>query len=291
MAKGKRRSTRKKVYYKKKTKGVRYIAQRLRKYFPKKYKTYSEALAKAREINSSISSSGGKVNLESIFNLERKKRGPKKPQETAPEIDPALLESRAFWNLEDYPNLIATNTDRIWFRSKISPAGLPDIQGGDTPSYHDYFSEYVAFCNKLMKLSPNQPPKSDDAPLVCCTEPKLLGDKWISLIIGADTNNDELDYGFDPENPEMIPYEYVTNEGEKLVEAPRPPEKGPEIEEKAPPAPEKLKEPSVELELAREATKKAEAEAVKAKAVERQQYNEMFLKGLITKDEWKQLIG
>ena len=63
---------------KKPKKGIRYIAQKLRKYYPKRYKNYNEALVKARvvftELNSRQDAKSKKVNLRNIFSVELSER-------------------------------------------------------------------------------------------------------------------------------------------------------------------------------------------------------------------------
>ena len=57
---GKKKST-------KKFKGTRYIAQKLTKYYKKRYPKYADALPKAREVFKNLKDNGDKVILANIF--------------------------------------------------------------------------------------------------------------------------------------------------------------------------------------------------------------------------------
>ena len=60
-----------KTYYKKRYKGVRYVNRALKKYFGKRYPVGSDRLARARAITDQIKGAGDKVILKNIFAIER----------------------------------------------------------------------------------------------------------------------------------------------------------------------------------------------------------------------------
>ena len=57
---------------KKKFKGTRYVANVLKKYFNKKYPTYTAALPKAREVTDKLRESGQKFTVKNVESIVRK---------------------------------------------------------------------------------------------------------------------------------------------------------------------------------------------------------------------------
>ena len=90
----------------------------------------------------------------------------------------------------------------VTFKSEISPAGLPNLKAGTDPNenfditYQEYFADFVEHCNDLKKKSNDNQYTVDWK--VICTPPD---ENLVSTIISCDDNEQPVDYGFDPENP------------------------------------------------------------------------------------------
>jgi hypothetical protein len=214
------KKTKSKKPYKKKYKGIRYIAKKLNYYFEKKYPKYTDALPKAREIFEDFKQRGEKVTVKNIFGVTRKKqlRPFKKkvvPPSEAPELPPELAEPSYFFELSDYPAKIATAPNDLFFRSTISPSALDDIQGGSeldyTQVYEDYFKDFVTYINVLKSMTDPDLKLYEKEWFVRCTQPELdeKTGKWVSLIVSTDVDgiqDDEIpNYGFDPTDPTRKP--------------------------------------------------------------------------------------
>jgi hypothetical protein len=189
----KRKKSKKRKY--KKIKGVKYIAQKLRKYFPKRYKTYSEALVRAYQIKDKISESGQKVGVLSIFDVERIKRIPKQ----VPEFPDSLSnpDNRYYFAIDDMLNEISTETsNEIFFSSEIGEDDDFEIQGGtELPAlaYEENFKNFVSFLESQRRSN-----RIDYNDLrVLATEPiyNTKNKRWESKIIITDTdgNPDTID--------------------------------------------------------------------------------------------------
>jgi hypothetical protein len=87
---------------KKKTKGTRYVAKVLRKYFSKKYPNYKSALPKAREIAESLRSSGDRFTVKNVSSFIRKKRVDKGSKKQAPELFYKMTTPGYYFDLIDY---------------------------------------------------------------------------------------------------------------------------------------------------------------------------------------------
>ena len=129
-----------------KNKGVRYIASKLNKYFEKKYPTKQSASVKAKEILSKLKSNGEKVTIKNISKLIRTPRGTNPKKGVAPIIYRELAEPNEYFALVQYPDWIQATTNEVWFDSKISPEGMPMIQGGSKVDYN-YFRAFVDYVN------------------------------------------------------------------------------------------------------------------------------------------------
>jgi hypothetical protein len=295
--------------YKKKFKGVKYIALKLNKYFKKKYPKYTDALPKAREIFEGFKSTGEKVTVKNIFAVTRKKQEkPFKKKASAlpeaPELPPELAETSYFFLLSEYPAKISTAPNTLFFRSTISPEGKEDIQGGTeidySQVYEEYFRDFVAYINKLKSMTDPTLKLYEKEWFVKCTEPEFdeKTGKWVSLIISVDANGEQddafLNYGFDPAQTDKQPDESLLGlpsrvSGESTGEKPL------DGKKKASESKGSL-EQELELKLSRQRTKESEAKAKeleqqneKTRLSQRQQ--ELDIKkvelGLMTKQEFR----
>jgi hypothetical protein len=225
---------------KKPKKGIRYIAQKLRKYYPKRYKNYNEALVKARvvftELNSRQDAKSKKVNLRNIFSVERI---PKKPKDEFPEIPEKFFEANYFYEVGDVFEEIRTQLpNNVFVESKISKTGLPILQGFEDNAlkiqeefnqepYELYFKDFVEYGNKLLDLSGGK--TSDYVNLFYTfTTPIRKNGKWVMYLISCDQDSIKCDFGFDPDeanlpdqfiecptNYEDMPYNTLRTEAKK----------------------------------------------------------------------------
>jgi hypothetical protein len=189
----KRKYSKKRKY--KKIKGVKYISQKLRKYFPKRYKTYSEALVRAYQIKDIISQRGQKVGVLAIFDVERIKRIPKE----VPEFPESLSnpDNRYYFAVYEMLNEISTETsNEIFFSSNIEDEDGYEIQGGtELPplAYEEHFKNFVNFLESQRKI--NRIDYNDIR--VLATQPiyNRSTKRWESKIIITDTdgNPDTID--------------------------------------------------------------------------------------------------
>jgi hypothetical protein len=275
--------SKKKTAYRKKVKGVRYIASTLSTYFKKQYPNYKVALPKARELFDSYKKSKTKVGTKAIFESIRKKR---KGKEVNPEIHPALLIPINYYDLVNYPTWIALSNKEVYFVSDLWAKHLPAIKGGTFPEYHEYFADIVNFLNDLAVVTEKRRSEEQDEWYVVATVPEFNKSKkrWESKIVTVDNNQNRTDVGFDPKEPKNKASQQQLPEQPKEVPSKR--EKAPETKEKAPETTTGKSEKQLELELkiAQEETKKEKASAVK----------ELFKalnSGLITKAEFKEMYN
>ena len=204
-----RKPAKKKRGYKKVFKGVRYVANVLVKYYSKKYPSYSLALPKAREVYATLQELGVKVTVSSVRSLVSVKRVPK--EKGVPELDSSLLSVNPYFDLIDYPTYILRSSNKIRFKSKLIPSGLPSIIGGEKVDYSKYFAPYVNYINKMAsKLKPEENRYETDW-LVTCTAPSydVATKEWVSEIISLDNMGDEIDYGFNPNTPSVSPEKVI----------------------------------------------------------------------------------
>lgn len=200
-----KKSAKKNRGYKKVFKGVRYVANVLVKYYGKKYPSYSLALPKAREVYASLQGSGVKVTISAIRGIVSKKRLPK--DSGIPKMDDSLLQVSPYFELIDYPTYILRSSNKIRFKSKLIPEGLPSIMGGEKVDYSKYFAPYVNHINKMAGLTRPEDNRYETDWLVTCTAPYFDTAKkeWVSEIISLDNLGDEVDYGFNPNKPSVSP--------------------------------------------------------------------------------------
>lgn len=194
----------KKSKYKKVYKGVRYITDKLLYYYPKRFKTRKEASEQAHAIYSELKASKTKVTIKSAFNLLPKKKGIGKKR-NAPELDPELLDLKNYWLLEDYVLYISrmSSEPNLLFVSDIIPSGLEDLMAGYEYDYGTYFKPFVDYIDKIRK-DLHQSMYMNEW-YVTCTTPVFNKNKkvWVSKIISCDSEGNEVDYGFDKNNPEF----------------------------------------------------------------------------------------
>lgn len=220
------RNSKKSAKKKRPKKGVRYIAQKLRKYYPKRFPTYKDALTKAKVIKSELDlrsdEKSKKVNLKNIFSVERIPRVKKVPIEE-PIIPDKFYEAVEYFFVIDVPSDIATQLpENVFVESKISKADLPLLQGLTNNAENfkaetgkeleeEYFLEFINYGNKLQAISGNKYPM-----FFTYTKPELINGKWIMYLITCDEGDGDgipptkCDYGFDPENPQT-PTEFFTS--------------------------------------------------------------------------------
>lgn len=276
-----RKKKRKHVY-----KGVRYIANTLKKYFKGKYGSYAEALPRAREIFADLQKRGEKVGVKSIFPIERKKRKSKEKKEKPEEyiIVPELLVPSNFFNLGDYPSMLASCTNNIFFQSKLYSSSLPEIQGGDIVDYQEYFAPYVSFINSMMALEGEKSTSYESDWWVVCTTPIKVGpNKFVSKIISCDSEGIPFDYGFDPEA--------ATRPTEVVVSEPSAVQKQAPISEPSAKVKEDIATTQAETEKI-----KAEAERTRAEAEKLRQENiksilKLYDQGVLSKMELKEFFS
>mgnify|MGYP001381761509 CR=1 FL=1 len=195
--------SKKKSYYKKKYKGVRYIAQRLTKYQKGKYKNYRQALPDARRFFSQLKEDKKKVILTNIWDLSRTRR----TRGGVPVLDRNLSQMSYFFELVDYPRWILRCSNDLYFISELSPDNLPEIQGGTLPEYEQYFADFVNYVNAMKQLTSPGENRYETEWLVTCTEPVFNKAKkrFESKIISVNSNGVKMSYGFDPKNPVKLP--------------------------------------------------------------------------------------
>ena len=261
---------------KKPTKGVRYIAQVLRKYQKKKYPSNKEAMPEARKILNKLRSEGKSVNIKNIWGESRERRKPKEEKDKGvPFVNPELLKSQEYFKLVSYPSWISSSSNKVYFtfddKSRIIPANLPEIQGNDTVDYFTYFAPFVNYINKLVANTDKSRYETEFR--VYCTTPEKnpnKGNRWESKIRCVDEYGDETDYGFDPNNPDEAPDSREWTPKEPAKEAPSKPSE--------PTTPSEPPKPSSDADKIRLAELRNEALRM---------LQEDFKAGIYTKEEYK----
>jgi len=260
----------KKALKKKKFKGTRYVAKVLSKYFKKKYPNYTSALPKARELTEQFKSSGQRFTVKNVEYAVRTHRV--KPTAPTPEPAPSvkapylfysLQKSHYFFELPNFPTYINDTTKDVTFVSNLFNEGITEIQGGQRPSYSKVFSAFVNFINK--KITDR---KQGYQFRVITLPPEFNKEtnRWESRIISVDGNDQEDDFGYEPgagTPTDEKPIKPITKTPPSPPEAPAPKS-------------EELTKLELELKLSKEQS--------------RQEANQMFLKGLINKKEYKDEI-
>jgi len=286
-ADSKNRSNRRNV----RTKGIRYIAEKLNKYYPKRYKNKQSALPRAREIVEQLKASGQKVTWRNARELEVKKRVPK---EGVPELTDFLATPQPYYELINYPKEIVKLSNRLWLVSEVSAGTFDEIEGGSEVDFDDSFHDFVTYCNNMLGLQDEEQKKEDEGSgrfdyNVVCTPPMWNKQKkrYESKIISCTSDGDKFDYGFNPEQPTKEPLELIMSDGtpqepKPKQEEPKQPPKDTDVpKEPSPPETDKIKAETERL--------KAETELERAKA--KANLTKMFMEGKITKDEFKDFLS
>lgn len=268
---------------KKKYKGVRYVAKVLKKYYPKRYKTQREALGQAREVFQKLQSQGRKTRVVDILDLTRKHRVKveiKKPEalDKAPLLYYQFYIQKPFYNLQDYPADIKKTTKEITFVSNLFNEGVTEIKGGTMPKYHETFSSFVNWCNNNTE---NGTSSEEIDFFIKATAPEWNKEnqRWESRIISTDLTGEETDFGYTP-TPTKAPTKEEIEEIDKKIIEPSKVEPTPKSESKS------SREKELELELSIEKEKTAAKKAENQKAL-----IELFKDGLLSKEEFKDLIN
>jgi hypothetical protein len=287
-------------------KGVRYIASKLNKYFKKKYPTKKGALPKAKEVLSQLKSNGEKVTIKNISKLIRTPRGTTPKKGLPPTIFRELSTPKEYYNLADYPNWIQLTTNEVWFDSKISPEGMPMIQGGSSVEYNDYFKSFVDYANEMVALSDGDIDSLNMEYLVVCTKPnkKNPRGRWESQIICIGTDGIPYNFGYDPKNPDKAPTSVETTpdgrkgskwdeEGKKAPQTtpnepksskPSKPKKGPKGK-----TPKKTTPKTPKGKAKPDSDAKSKVELKRLTIIDK--IMDMFLQGKITKEEMNTMIA
>lgn len=196
--------------YKPVFKGVRYITNKILKYYPKRYASRTLASQQAHEIYDKLKASGTKVTLRNAFKLIPPKELKNPPKQVAPVLDIKLLEQTNYFHLLDYPLLILSTPEKpeLVFESNIIPVGLEPIMAGFEYDYTDYFKPYVDYIDKL-RANEHSTMYSYEW-YVRCTEPVYNKDKkiYISRIIGCDADGEENEYGYSKNDPDALIIKY-----------------------------------------------------------------------------------
>ena len=250
--------------YKKKFKGTRYVAKVLNKYFKRKYPTYTSALPKAREVTEQLKANGQRFTIKNVEALVRKRRVKLEAPTKRPLLFYKLTNILPYFDLVDYSTYIYDTTSEVFFVSGLFNKDVEAVQGGKRPPYSKTFSEFVNFANKQI-----EPDEYTNEFLVTTFPPVWNPEtkRWEARIATVNSDGVEKDYGYEPSEQPTI------GQIDKKI-SPRPKAKQ---EEKPATKSDKVIEKELELKISKEKS--------------RQQANEMFLKGLLTKLEYKDEIN
>lgn len=266
--------------YKKKTKGITYIASVLRKYAGKKYSKGTDSKAKAREIFSDLKAKGEKVTIKSVLSYVKKE---KEPKSEIPSIPDEMSSVNNYFILTDYPRLIQAETsNKLTFISRVSNSKLANIQGGSKPDYNTYFKPFVDYCNELANLSEEGQYNEDWFVRTRVYDAK----KFIYEIIPCTGDGAEFYYGFNRNKEDQVPEQSVTtNVGgpEKKVEE----KKEEKVEEK----PTTTTTTDVEKEIQLSKQKEKEYESKRLLTQERIKLIETLKDAGFTKEEIKEELS
>ena len=311
---------------KKPKKGIRYIAQKLRKYYPKRYKNFNEALVKSRvifdELSKRTDEKSKRVNLRNIFSVERI---PKKPKDEEPTIPSGFYEPKPYYDIGNEFDLIELQLPKnVYIESKISKSNLPLLQGDvdnetniqtefQQSPYEVYFKDFVDYGNKMLELSGGET-SSDVTCFYTYTKPIRKNGKWTMFIISSDDEGIQCDFGFDPDdfslpdqfiecpqNYDDMPYNALRREASKKgIKFKKSPTKKdlieklkkysnekPQSEKPSSEKPKKEKNAKDEISLEKEKTKQKEADV--KKLAEENRKLELLLKDKQLDIENKQL--
>ena len=256
-----------KVKPRKKSKGLPYIQRVLHKYYPKRYPTYASAKERATQIKFLMS--GEKYTVKNVLSYERKPRKKKLPD---PTLSPELTSPNHYFNLTDYPTLIAGSDNRINFRSKLF---TDKLVGGETPDYNVYFKDFTNHCDSLRRAFEVKSQYVEDW-YIKCSEPyyNRTTKQWESLIFACDVDGSEEDYGFQVGSPEskLPTVTEVISKTDKEV---------PKTEE-TPLEAKKTVEEEIRLN---------ESKAKVLAEENRKSYMDLFKQGVIDASELKKLLG
>jgi hypothetical protein len=189
----------------------------------------------------------------------------------------------------------------IWFDSKISPDGLPMIQGGSVIKYEEYFKSFMDYANEMVALSDGDMDSVNMEYKVVCTKPnnKNPRKRWESQIICIGSDSIPYNFGYDPKNPNFVPtkVEFTPKDRDGVrwdEESDKTPPKTPkEPKGKKPTKPKK--EPKVKTPKKPKGKPKPDSDAKSKVELKRltiiEKIMEMFLQGKITKDEMNTMIA
>ncbi len=283
------------------TKGVRYIADKLNKYFGKKYSSKKGSLPKAREVLNILKEGRQKVNIKNISAIVRTKRGEAGPKGQAPKIYRELATPKEYFLLSDYPDWIQLTTNEVWFDSKISPDNLPMIQGGSAVDYQTYFKSFVDYINEMIAMEEGNDDLYQTEFFVVCTTPskKNPRKRWESQIVAIGSDNIPFNFGFDPKNPNNSPTSVETTpsgrEGAKWDEKTQDEKEKPQKKatSKKPskakkPKPQKTK-PKTKPKSNKKPVDKNAVELKRLQLIEK--IYDMFIQGKITKKEMQIMVA
>ena len=188
-------------------KGVRYIAQKLKKYYPKRYKNFNQALEKARQIKLELSlrsdANSKKIILKNIFSIERI---PRNPKDEYPKIPEKFYDAYNYFSIIDVEEEIQFQLpENVYVKSKISKEDLPLLRGltdnqelfkleSGENLQEEYFSDFIKWGNDLQLLSDNKYPL-----FYTFLPPIRENGKWVMYLVSSDDDGIKCDYGFDPE--------------------------------------------------------------------------------------------
>ena len=260
--------------HRKKSKGLPYIQRVLHKYYPKRYPTFTSAKARATQIKFLMS--GEKYTVKNVLSYERKPRKKKLPD---PTLSPELTTPTNYFNLTDYPTLIAGSDNRINFRSKLFTEKLV---GGETPDYSIYFKDFTNHCDSLRRAFNVNSQYVEDW-FVKCSNPYFNRTKkqWEVLIFACDVDGSEEDYGFQVSSTE-------SNLPTLTKVKPKDDKEVPKTKETPLEAKKTIED---EIKLNESKTKVLEQEN-KAKELDlKASYIDLYSKGIISGDELKKLLG
>lgn len=261
--------------YKGKTKGTRYIARLLGKYYKRRYASIGEKMRRAAEIKRELESQGLAINLRNVRQQEvGKGKWVRKPKEPAPVLQ--WLDSKEayyFFDLQDFPALMNREDARITFISPIFNYGITEANAGQVPEYAQTFNEFVNFCNQQAKSA------ADDAYqnnwIVAVEQPlwNRATKRYEAKIIPIDENGRYFNYGFKPGQ-------------QPTPETPLPTPKAPEP---TPTPPARASTDELTLLKQQEATAKAQEAASIAQA--KADLVEQFKAGKLSASELKELLN
>jgi len=267
-------------------KGISYIARTLRKYYPSRYKNYSDALTRARELSVELSDAGLRVTVRNIKSLSKLSND---VVSKTIQISERLLVPSHYFDITDYSSLISLESDKILFSSKVSSPDLPPIKGGGVAEYQKYFKPFVDYMNKV-QASYNDSVYHTEL-FVKVTTPVFnkKSKLYNCFIVSCDADGEENDYGFNPSDVNLsdLPNDLIVSDSgvPKIDKEPKKQtetlkNEGSDIKSDA----VKLKELDVELE--KEKTKQATVRLESMKTI-----LELMKEGVLSKTEAKQLIA